>query len=385
MDSASADRPAPAAPGDQEESLTPPLEVRDSAAPLPESPEAESLDGFLAEEPEHTAPADDAAPGASALNRVQTKWLMAGVAAALVVSTVAAARLRIAASPDLPEASGTLTIDSKPSGAAVAIDGRDRGRTPLTLSLQPGAHQMTLVNGAEQRSVPLSIVAGRQMSEYFEFAPGSPAVTTGTLSVTADVAGSVSIDGHARGSTPLEVTDLAAGEHLVSITSKAGTIDRTVTVQPGATSAAAFSFAKPPGPVAGWVFVSAPFDVQVFEGADRVASSGTKVMLAAGGHDVKLVNDALGYSETRHIDVTAGKISAIRVDAPQSTLSANAQPWANVSIDGTDVGQTPLANVPITIGTHEVVFRHPQFGEQRRTVTVTAKGPNRISADLTKK
>ena len=33
---------------------------------------------------------------------------------------------------------------------------------------------------------------------------------------------------------------------------------------------------------------------------------------------------------------------------------------------------------------HEMVFRHPQLGERRQTVTVTAKGPNRIAADLTK-
>jgi hypothetical protein len=31
-----------------------------------------------------------------------------------------------------------------------------------------------------------------------------------------------------------------------------------------------------------------------------------------------------------------------------------------------------------------MVFRHPQLGERKQTVMVTAKGPNRIAVDLTK-
>ena len=38
------------------------------------------------------------------------------------------------------------------------------------------------------------------------------------------------------------------------------------------------------------------------------------------------------------------------------------------------VGQTPIANIQISVGTHEMVFRHPQFGERKQTIVVTAKG-----------
>ena len=37
------------------------------------------------------------------------------------------------------------------------------------------------------------------------------------------------------------------------------------------------------------------------------------------------------------------------------------------------------------VGTHEVIFRHPQFGEQRITATVTATAPARLSVDMRKK
>ena len=38
----------------------------------------------------------------------------------------------------------------------------------------------------------------------------------------------------------------------------------------------------------------------------------------------------------------------------------------------------------ITIGPHEILFRHPQLGEQRHAVTVTMKAPARLSVDLRK-
>jgi serine/threonine-protein kinase len=65
-------------------------------------------------------------------------------------------------------------------------------------------------------------------------------------------------------------------------------------------------------------------------------------------------------------------------------MQLNAVPWADVTIDGTAVGETPLGNVPVSIGPHTLVFRHPQLGEQTRTVVVTTQSPPRISVDLRK-
>jgi hypothetical protein len=51
-------------------------------------------------------------------------------------------------------------------------------------------------------------------------------------------------------------------------------------------------------------------------------------------------------------------------------------------IDGRVVGQTPLANLSLPIGSHEVVFMHPQFGEKRQTVVVTVGGIARVTQDF---
>lgn len=308
-----------------------------------------------------------------------------GLGVALTMS-IAAIGWRMSGAAPVPK-TGTVTVDTVPAGIKVAIDGRAQGQTPIALSLAPGLHHLTLLNDQDQRTIPLTVVAGQQSAEHFEFAATPTAQTVGTLSVTADVPSRVSVDGQARGSTPVIVPNLRPGDHLVSVTSAGGTVTRTVAISSGTTASAAFSFSasRPAGPAAGWMSVGAPFELQVFEGNDLIGSSGSKVMIAAGHHDIRLVNEALEYSETRGVDVTAGKVSAIQIDPPHTTLNINARPWADVSIDGTEIGQTPLANVSIAIGTHVVIFRHPQLGEQRRTITATTNGPNRVSADLTTK
>ena len=77
--------------------------------------------------------------------------------------------------------------------------------------------------------------------------------------------------------------------------------------------------------------------------------------------------------------------STIALNWPTGTASINALPWAEVFVDGAKVGETPLGNVSLPIGPHEITFRHPDLGEQKQGVTITLKSPSRISADLRKK
>ena len=70
---------------------------------------------------------------------------------------------------------------------------------------------------------------------------------------------------------------------------------------------------------------------------------------------------------------------------PNGVLSINAQPWAEVFVDGERVGETPIGNLSRRIGTHEVIFKHPDLGERRETVVITVGKPARIGVDLRKK
>jgi hypothetical protein len=84
---------------------------------------------------------------------------------------------------------------------------------------------------------------------------------------------------------------------------------------------------------------------------------------------------------------TGGRVAAAAETARSAasqfgSLSINAAPWADVWVDGRPVGATPLANLRVTVGEHEILWRHPQLGERRQSVTVTSSEPARAAVDL---
>jgi hypothetical protein len=138
--------------------------------------------------------------------------------------------------------------------------------------------------------------------------------------------------------------------------------------------------------VSGWISVTSPIEVQLYERDQLLGTSQTdRIMVAAGRHDLDFVNNTLGFRTTRAVQVVAGKVAPIRLEVPMGVIALNAIPWAEVWIDGERVGETPIGNLPMSIGTHDVLFRHPELGEQHHTATVTLKGPTRVSIDLRKK
>jgi len=106
------------------------------------------------------------------------------------------------------------------------------------------------------------------------------------------------------------------------------------------------------------------------------------IVTTAGRHEFELVNSALGYRARQVVTVKPGEVISLNVRRPEGRLSVNAVPWADVWIDGNHIGETPLANLAIGIGQHDVAFRHPTLGEQRRTTVVRFDVPTRLSADL---
>jgi hypothetical protein len=68
------------------------------------------------------------------------------------------------------------------------------------------------------------------------------------------------------------------------------------------------------------------------------------------------VNSATGYRTRQVVEVKAGQIVPFTVPVPNGTLNINAQPWAAVWIDGNSVGETPIGNLSVVPGEHEVVF-----------------------------
>ena len=135
----------------------------------------------------------------------------------------------------------------------------------------------------------------------------------------------------------------------------------------------------------GWVSLDLPIQVQVFEHGRFVGTNDSgRLALAAGSHELELVNEALQYRSTQTVNILPDSVVPVQMTLPSGTLSLNALPWSDVLIDGQVVGATPLGHLRLSIGPHRVVFRHPQLGEQTRTAVITVGNETRLVVDLRK-
>lgn len=246
-------------------------------------------------------------------------------------------------------ATGTLTIATNPSGAQAIVDGVRRGVTPVTLSLAVGPHRVELRGDAEPRVIPITMTAGAQLSHFVDLPkPAPPPFVATTGPAIADAAPPPPPP------VPAAVDELSlAGWIAVDVKAGKGASDR--------------------------------LDVDVYEGDRLLGNSRVdRIMLPVGRHDLELVNAAVGLRVKRNVQIGAGKVSHIALDRPNGTIAVNALPWAEVWVDGDKIGETPIGKLEIAVGSHDVVFRHPDLGERQQTVIVTAAIPARISVDLRK-
>jgi hypothetical protein len=234
---------------------------------------------------------------------------------------------------------GIVAVESTPAGATIAIDGQPHGTTPSTLTLSPGKYAMAITSGDVTRDIPLVVRAGNN-SEWVYF--GDP---QSGPSIQNAISGTKSEDSATPVSAPAAV--------------------------------------PPANAVGGWLSVTAPLELQLFENGALIGSSQSdRIMLPVGRHVIEAINTSLGYKTTSTVQVLPGSVARFSPEMPNGTLNVNATPWADVTIDGKPLGPTPLGNVSLRIGPHDVVFTHPQLGERRQAILVTLNGVNRLSVNL---
>jgi hypothetical protein len=315
---------------------------------------------------------------------VRSTWVIAAIVAAVaLVATAFVLVPRWRAKAAIAQ-TGQLAIVSQPAGAEVIVDGQRRGLTPLTLALSSGAHVLQLNRGDVAKNIAVTIKPGAEVSHFVDL-QSQPLSDVGQLQVASDPSGArVTVDGQPRGVTPVNIPEVAAGQHAVVIHGDGGSVQRTVTIQRGQTASLMISMLNPAAAF-GWVSIASPIVVQILENDKRLGTSETdRIMVPAGKHTLKVVNTRLGYQSTRTVQVPAGGAATLKIDLPDGVVNLNALPWAEVWIDGRRIGETPLGNLKLPIGEHEALFRHTQLGERRQTFVVTSNEPTRVAVDLRK-
>jgi serine/threonine protein kinase len=261
----------------------------------------------------------------------------AAVAVAVLgaVGLVGARRFWAVAPP--PQPTGTLVVTTNPAGAEAFVDDVRRGSTPITLELIAGTHQVELRGYGESRIIPVTIAPGQQVAQYVDL-PVAPPPAEPRPEITA---------------APPAPADHATTETPAN------------------------------GP--GWIAVNGKVEVQLFEDGHLLGTSTIeRIMVPAGRHDLEIVNELVGYRGTRSVQVSPGKVTTVSIELPKGSIAVNALPWAEVWMDGNKIGETPIGNFAVPVGSHDVVFKHPDFGERRETVLVTLKNPVRLSVDMRK-
>ncbi|PYR89284.1 MAG: hypothetical protein DMF84_25130 [Acidobacteria bacterium] len=206
----------------------------------------------------------------------------------------------------------------------------------------------------------------------------APSSTAGQIVVATQPPGArVLLDGKAVGESPVTLQTVTPGRHTVTLITESGSVKKTVRVEAGRSLSLDIPI------FSGFAAISAPIVVEVAEGGRLLGTSENQIMLPPGRHQLRFTNNALNYQGTQTVEIEPGEVYKVSLE-PRGSANINAQPWAEVWIDGVRVGETPIANVSIALGVREIVFRNPQFGERKLVTTITGGPPAALSVDFTK-
>jgi hypothetical protein len=317
-------------------------------------------------------PATRVATKRVALPRVRINWRRT-LAASITVALLEGVAFATAYWYVIPTETGSLMVETTPPGIDILVDGRVSGRTPFSGALTPGRHTLELRQGTNSRVIPVEISGGVQTWQRITWSKG---LRTGQARVTSTAPNAhVTVDGKDIGVTPLTLSTLAAGKHMVTIESSSGTVNTPMTVSPGETT----ELDVPVFP--GWVSVLASVELQIFEGERFLGTTESeKLLLAPGRHKLDFVSESLGYRHSQTMLITPGATVALSIVMPKVPVTIEGPAGTEVFVDGEAVGKLPLTDLRLPLGTRDVVFKQPESGARRQVVTVTNRAPVRVVA-----
>lgn len=122
----------------------------------------------------------------------------------------------------------------------------------------------------------------------------------------------------------------------------------------------------------GFLSVEANVPAQVLVDDNRLGHTPiVRARLSAGSHRLKVENKELGLVRVERFTVSPGEETLSKVRFGKGNLNVKASPWADVWLDGTKLGQTPLAGKEVWEGPHTLRLVGPS-GEKTLRVDIRA-------------
>ncbi|WAI00371.1 PEGA domain-containing protein [Methanogenium organophilum] len=296
----------------------------------------------------------------------------------------------------LKPVSGTLSVSSSPSGAAVYVNNVYYGITPQTVpGLTPGNHLVQITHsGYEPWSQTVGVTAGQIITVM---AVLTPKQDQGTLTVRSNPSGAaIYLDSIYYGITPKTISGLVPGLHDLELT-KAGYEDSVMRVRiyTDQVTTVSKSLKKISYPSTGSVQVTSnPAYASVF--VNGVYYGDTKPEtplivsgLAPGSYSVKAT--LTGYNDAvTSVVVNAGaatpvsfSLTPLSPDVAVASLRVTSAPsGAQVYLDNVLAGATPVTVPNIPPGVHEVRVTLTGYLEHRSSVDLSAGETASIDVNL---
>ena len=212
-----------------------------------------------------------------------------------------------------------VTIESKPAGARVAVNGQDVGATPLTTDLDAGSHTVSLTaSGFRPWETTIQVEANKPQ----KIGPVVLGLPDGTLIIRSAPAGAdVAIAGRYRGRTPLTVALAPGVEHELMVT-RAGyePARRVVPVKAGERTGVEVSLK----PILGEVTVRGePADARLFVDGEARGSANQTLSLPSTELTIEVRREGF---ETYSTKVTPqpgiARVVEYRLQTPEQTRAA---------------------------------------------------------------
>jgi hypothetical protein len=278
-----------------------------------------------------------------------------------------------------------IHVTSNPSGANVSLDGVYQGITPITLNYVPNGTMRIVVvkkSGYIPVVIPLQTITSGQtlsLSETLTFSSGSITISSNPS------AASVYLDAVYQGITPITLNDIPIGSHTITL-SKTGynDISKTVIVSSDQTT----YISEPLTVQTGSISISSnPSSANVYrDGTFKGITPITLKNIPVGSHTIKLTKS--GYNDiSKTVTVSSIKttyISELLVVQTGSISILSNPSSANVYLDGTSKGITPITLKNIPVGSHTIKLTKSGYADHSKTITVSSGQTTSLSNDLSK-
>jgi hypothetical protein len=253
---------------------------------------------------------------------------------------------------------GTLTLESKPPGASIYIDGRSRGVAPLRISdLEAGrAYRVRAVLAGYQEKEDLVTVGANEETVV----PFTLRLETGAVTIVSQPPGArVYVAGQDTGKvTPATLTGLPTGEQKLVTLKLEGYQDAlTPVVAPPRGESTTHTVTMGVAPGYGTMLVeSSPPGATITLDGKKVVVPASGLVLKGGNHEVVAVLPG-HVTFQRTVNVAPGQRTLVEAKLePGGEVTIRSNLAATVVLDGRPVGPAPFNQVLLP-GRHTVVLK----------------------------